>query len=316
MQKYILRRLLLLIPTLWGVTVIVFAVLRVTPGDPARLILGSSATPAQVTELRQELGLEDPIYIGYVNWLWDVVRGDLGNSILQNTPVLAEVTSKFANTLILAAVALFIASVVGISAGVFAGSRPNSWLDRLVMVLSVSGVSIPTFWLGIMLIFVFSMKLNLLPPSGMYSPTGGGDPGDVLRHLVLPAVTLAAFDVAVIARMTRAAMVELIRLDFVRVARAKGLPERTVIYRHVLKNAMIPVVTILGIQFGVLLGGAILVESIFAWPGVAFLLLNSILERDYPLIQGAVLLIAIVYILINLVVDISYNYLDPRVRYG
>ncbi len=306
----------MLIPTLLGVSVIVFAVIHLTPGDPAILMLGPSATPEAVTELRTKLGLEEAIHVQYGKWLWNALQGDLGDSIWLRTPVLGEVLDRFVNTFILAAAAFIVSTVVGVSLGVLAGIRQNSWMDRSSMLVSLIGVSMPGFWLGIMLILLFSVQWDLLPSTGMRSPAGDGGVLDVLQHLLLPALTLAAFNIAIVARLTRSSMLEVIRQDFVRTARAKGLTEWVVVNRHALKNALIPVVTVLGVQLGALLSSSVLIEFLFAWPGVGSFMIDAIGRRDFPLVQAITLVTATAFVLINLIVDLSYAYLDPRIKYG
>jgi len=298
------------------VSVVVFAVIHLTPGDPAILMLGPSATPADVLELRTKLGLEEAIHVQYGKWLWNALQGDLGESIWLRTPVLGEVLDRFANTVILAASAFLVSTVVGVGLGVLAGVRQNSWMDRLSMLVSLIGVSMPGFWLGLMLIILFSVQWDLLPSAGMRSPAGDSGVLDVLRHLLLPALTLAAFNIAIVARLTRSQMLEVIRQDFVRTARAKGLTEWVIVHRHALKNALIPVVTVLGVQLGALLSSSVLIEFLFAWPGVGSFMIDAIGRRDLPLVQAITLVTATAFVLINLIVDLSYAYLDPRIKYG
>ncbi len=297
-------------------SVVVFAVIHLTPGDPAILMLGPSATPADVLELRTKLGLEEAIHVQYGKWLWNALQGDLGESIWLRTPVLGEVLDRFANTVILAASAFLVSTVVGVGLGVLAGVRQNSWMDRLSMLVSLIGVSMPGFWLGLMLIILFSVQWDLLPSAGMRSPAGDSGVLDVLRHLLLPALTLAAFNIAIVARLTRSQMLEVIRQDFVRTARAKGLTEWVIVHRHALKNALIPVVTVLGVQLGALLSSSVLIEFLFAWPGVGSFMIDAIGRRDLPLVQAITLVTATAFVLINLIVDLSYAYLDPRIKYG
>ena len=297
-------------------SVVVFAVIHLTPGDPAILMLGPSATPADVLELRTKLGLEEAIHVQYGKWLWNALQGDLGESIWLRTPVLGEVLDRFANTAILAASAFLVSTVVGVGLGVLAGVRQNSWMDRLSMLVSLIGVSMPGFWLGLMLIILFSVQWDLLPSAGMRSPAGDSGVLDVLRHLLLPALTLAAFNIAIVARLTRSQMLEVIRQDFVRTARAKGLTEWVIVHRHALKNALIPVVTVLGVQLGALLSSSVLIEFLFAWPGVGSFMIDAIGRRDLPLVQAITLVTATAFVLINLIVDLSYAYLDPRIKYG
>jgi len=314
-RRYLVRRLLLLVPVLLGVSVIIFMVLHLAPGDPAEIMLGSQATQADLARLRAELGLTEPLSVQYVRWLGLVARGDLGRSIWMKRPVLAEVLGRFKATLVLTGSALLLSTVGGLALGIASATRPNSLLDRLSAVASLFGASMPVFWLGIVLMVIFALWLGWLPASGMFSPYGGGDLRDLLLHLALPAVTLAAASVTIIARLTRSTMLETLGQDYIRTARAKGVVERAVVLRHGLKNALIPIVTVVGVQAGYLLGGAVLTETVFAWPGVGTLMVQGILARDFPLVQGCVLVVALSFVLINLGVDLLYAWLDPRIRY-
>jgi ABC-type dipeptide/oligopeptide/nickel transport system permease component len=314
-SRFLVRRLLLLVPVLMGVSVIVFLVLHLAPGDPAEIMLGPQATQVDRLRLRAELGLDDPLTMQYGRWLGHVVRGDLGRSLWMRRPVLGEVLTRFQATLLLTATALAISSVGGVALGILSARWPNSLLDRSSAVASLFGASMPVFWLGIVLMVIFSLTLGWLPASGMFAPYGGGDLGDLLRHLVLPALTLAAASVTIVARLTRAAMLEILGQDYIRTARAKGLVERSVVVRHALKNALVPIVTVIGVQAGYLLGGAVLTETVFAWPGVGTLMVQGILARDIPLVQGCVLVVALTFVLVNLGVDVLYAWLDPRIRY-
>ncbi len=316
MQRYLIQRLLLVVLVLLGVSVLVFAVTRLTPGDPARVLLGPRATEEQVATLRTAYGLDQPIYAQYLSWLSHVVRGDLGESIQLHRPVLAEVAERFRGTLILALAAMVVAFSVGIAFGVVAALRANSALDRLLMSVALLGISLPPFWVGLILIIFFSLVLRWLPATGMLSPTGGGDVLDVLVHLVLPTLSLAVVPLAVIARLTRANVLEVLNQLYVRTARAKGLPPRVVVLRHIMRNTLVGTITILGLEAGWLLAGTVYIETVFAWPGLGAMLVNAILQRDYPLVQGGVLLVAGVYVLINLGTDMLYLYLDPRLRYA
>ena len=315
MRRYVVRRLLLLVPVLLGVSVIIFMVLHLAPGDPAEIMLGSQATQADLERLRAELGLTEPLYVQYVHWLGLVARGDLGRSIWMKRPVLNEVLGRFNATLVLTGAALVLSTAAGLALGIASAIRPNSLLDRLSAVASLFGASMPVFWLGIVLMVIFALWLGWVPASGMFAPYGGGDLRDLLVHLALPAVTLAAASVTIIARLTRSTMLETLGQDYIRTARAKGVVERAVVLRHGLKNALIPIVTVVGVQAGYLLGGAVLTETVFAWPGVGTLMVQGILARDFPLVQGCVLVVALSFVLINLVVDLLYAWLDPRIRY-
>ena len=314
LQGYVVRRLLLAVPVLVGVSILVFAVMHLSPGDPAAIMLGAQATREDVERLHRDLGLDRALPVQYARWIGRVLQGDLGRSIPLGREVLPEVLIRFKATLILTGGALLVALLIGVPAGIVSATRQYTWLDRLSMGVAVTGVSLPVFWTGIMLIIVFSLTLRWLPSAGMFSPYGGGL-GDLAWHLVLPAITLGTASAAALARMTRSAVLEIVRQDFVRSARAKGLDERAVVGRHVLKNALNPIVTVLGIQVGTLLGGAILTETVFSWPGLGSMMVRAIQARDYPLVQGGVLLIATTFVLVNLLVDLLYAWFDPRIRY-
>ncbi len=305
MTTYVLRRLLSALPVLIGVSVLVFGMLHLAPGDPARLIAGDEAEAAVLEEWRERLGLNDPLPTQYWRFISGALRGDLGHSLRTNRPVAREIADRIAPTLQLAAAGMSLAILLGLGSGTIAAVFHRRSLDNVVMVGAMLGVSIPGFWFGLLLIFLFAVTLGWFPSSGAAT----------LRHLVLPTIALGVRAAAILARMTRSSMLEVIRRDFVRTARAKGLNERTVIYRHVLKNSLIPVVTIIGLQFGALLAGTIIIEQVFTWPGLGTLLLHSLNARDYPLVQGIVLYIALGYLAVNLAVDLLYGYLDPRIRY-
>jgi ABC-type dipeptide/oligopeptide/nickel transport system permease component len=277
-------------------------------------MLGPKATETSLTELRHELGLDQPIHIQYGRWLTRILQGDWGRSIQLRREILPFVLDRFRNSAFLMGLAILLACGAGIPAGILSAVRQYTVGDRLAMILVLMGFSVPVFWLGIILQIVFGLKLGILPVSGLQSPGQTGT-GDLIMHLILPAVALATGATAIIARMTRSSMLEIIRQDFIRTAWAKGLAERLVINRHALKNALIPVVTIIGLQVGYLLGGDILVETVFSYPGIGLAMVNGILARDFPLVQGAILLVASSYVLINLTVDIAYAYIDPRIHY-
>jgi peptide/nickel transport system permease protein len=306
MKKYILRRILLSIPTLLGVTIAIFLLLHLIPGDPARIIAGPEASDEMVAKIRKSFGLNDPLAIQYFRYMKNLFRGDLGVSYSMQTPVAQEIWSRLPATLKLASTAMILGIFLGVILGVLSAAKQFSFLDYTTMGFAVSGVSMPDFWLGLMLMLIFSVKLGLLPTVG----------GGTLAHLVLPAVTLGAGVTGILARMTRSGMLEVLRQDYVRTARAKGLGEKQVVYIHALRNALIPTVTIGGLQFGRLLGGSIVVESVFAWPGIGRLLITSIHSRDYMLTQGIVLIFATTFVLVNLTVDIVYSLLDPRITYA
>jgi peptide/nickel transport system permease protein len=296
------------------VSMLVFLTLHLTPGDPAQLILGTRATQTSLEALRRELGLDQPIYIQYWNWLANALQGDWGRSIQLKERVLVLVWERFKPTLLLSAVALFLAAVSGIALGVLSAIKAGGLFDRSAILVSLIGYSLPAFWLGLLLQLAFSLHLGWLPVAGMYAP-GSSSALDVAHHLILPSITLAAGIAALIARMTRATMLEVLRMDYVRTARAKGLAERWVVLRHSLRNALIPILTILGLQVGYVLGGAVLVEQVFAWPGIGTLAVGAILARDFPLIQGIILLVAMVYVMSNLITDLLYTLADPRISY-
>ncbi|MGQ9558436.1 MAG: ABC transporter permease [Desulfurispora sp.] len=334
MASYIARRLLLLFPVLLGVSIFVFVVLHVFTTDPAALMLGQHATTQQIEALREELGLNDPLYVQFGRFLWQVLHGDLGRSLMTRAPVTDEIMARFPATIELAFMAMLIATIVGVFVGVLAAVKQYSIFDYLSMVGALAGVSMPIFWLGLMLILLFAVQLGWLPVAGRIDI--GMEPARItglylldslltgnwaafvsaFKHLMLPALALASYSMAIIARMTRSTMLEVIRQDYVRTARAKGLVESLVIYRHALRNALIPVVTVVGLQMGSLLGGAVLTETVFSWPGIGGLLVNAILAADYPLVQGCVILIATIFVVVNLLVDLLYAFLDPRIRYS
>ena len=303
MLPYLGRRLLQLVPTLLGVTVVVFLLIRVS-GDPTQLLLPETATPEDRALFRKQHGLDRSIAIQYVQYLGNLLRGDMGRSLIDGSPALDLVLQRLPATVELALAAMLIAVLVGVPVGILSAIRRGSVLDRLAMVGVLTGQSMATFWVGILLILVFAVQLRWFPVSGRDGP----------RHLVLPAVTLSLYMMPLLARMTRSSMLEVWKQDFVRTARAKGLRERTIILRHSLRAALIPVITVLGLQFGGALAGAIVTESVFAWPGVGTFVLDAIYKRDYPVVQAAVLVIATVYILTNLLVDLLYGVLDPRIR--
>jgi len=305
MLQYVIRRLVMVLPVLLGITAMVFLLMHITPGDPARVALGEHATEEAVAQLRREWGLDDPLAVQYARYVWGALRADLGRSFTHNRPVREELARTFPATLQLAAGGTFFAVAVGVPIGVLSATRPYSLADRLSMVVALLGVSMPVFWTAILLIMTFSIHLRWLPTSGR-----GG-----LDHLILPAITVASVSLALLARMTRSAMLDVLQEDYVRTARAKGLGQRLVVYRHALRNALIPVVTVLGQQFGLMLGGAVVTETVFAWPGMGRLIVQAILARDARVVQGAVLLLALTIVVINSLVDVAYGYIDPRIRY-
>jgi len=314
MATYLARRVLLLVPVMLGVTLVVFAMMHLAPGDPAVVMAGPRATPEILDDVRRYLGLDQPLIFQYSTWLGHALQGDLGRSIRQGEQVSSLVLARFRDSLLLGVTAFLLASSVGIAVGVMTALRRGSLFDRLVMLISMLGVSTPAFFLGMLLIVVFAFRFPILPMSGLQNIEGSSGPFDIARHLVLPAITLAAPSMTVIARVVRASVLEALGRDYVRTARAKGLREQGVIGRHVLKNALIPAVSLLGLQVGFLLGGAAIVEVVYSYPGIGNLMVKSIVERDLPVTQGCVLMIAMVYVLVNTGADAVQAYLDPRIR--
>ena len=305
MLIYLARRVLAVVPVLFGVTLAVFSMLFLVPGDPVKMMLAEFVTmPDQIARMRAELHLDEPIVMQYGRFVGGAIRGDLGTSIRSRRPVTTEIGENVGSTMLLAATAMVVAVAVGVPLGLIAALSRNSWLDVGSMAVALLGVSMPSFWLGLLLIFVFSLHLAWFPA------TGGGD----LAHLVLPALTLGTIASAIIARLTRSSMLEVLGQDYVRTARAKGLAWWSVVVRHALKNALIPVITIFGLQFGNLLAGAVIVETVFSRPGLGRLIVGGILAKDFPLVQGTVLFIATAYVLINVLVDVAYAVVDPRIR--
>ncbi len=315
MRNYVLRRLLQTVPVLFGVSVLVFSMLHLAPGDPAEMLLGPEANAESIAQLRADLGLDRPLVVQYAAWAGRMVQGDFGRSTVLNREVFPEILKRFQATLILTAGALAFAMVVGIGIGILAAAWQHSVFDSVAMLVALAGLSMPLFFTGIASILIFAMELRWLPSAGMMPPVGG-DLGDLLRHLVLPAVTLGAVSAAILARMTRSAMLEVIRQDYIRTARAKGLAERRVIWLHALRTASITVVTVLGMQFGYLLGGSVITEAVFSWPGIGQMMVRAIQARDYPMVQGGVLFVAAIFVFVNLAVDMLYAWLDPRIRYS
>jgi peptide/nickel transport system permease protein len=333
MLPYLCRRLLTLLYALLGVSLTIFVLMRLIPGDPAIVMLGERATPERIAEVRRDLGLDRPLVVQYVFYIRNILTGNLGRSIHTHTRVSEELLQRFPATIELSLTAMSIAVCFGVLAGILSATRQYSILDSGFMFLSLAGVSMPIFWLGLMMIWAFALVLGIFPPSGrldvrLFLDTITGFHlidsllthqweafWDALWHLVLPSLTLATVPLAVMARMTRASLLEVLRQEYITTARSKGLNEWVVIRRHALRNALIPILTIGGLQFGILLGGAILTETIFSWPGLGRLLYNAVLARDYPLVQGATLLIAATFSVINLSVDLLYAVINPRIRY-
>lgn len=314
MSAYIAKRLLAAIPVLFGLTIIVFLIMAMIPGDPATAILGSYATPENVERLNRQLGLDKPLWQQYFIWLGNMLQGDFGRSYTLNRPVIDEVLERFSATLILAGTSLLLCSVFGLIAGVVSAVRQYSWVDKTVTFVVLVGISVPSFWLGLLLILVFAVNLKWFPASGMYAIYGGGDLPDLLKHLFLPAITLAVVATGVIARLTRTAMLEVLRQDFIRTARAKGVTENKVIYKHAFKAALVTVIPVIGIQAGFVLGGAVYIETVFQWPGIGAMLVNAISQRDILLVQGGVLVVAASYVLFNLAADVLQVAIDPRLK--
>lgn len=314
MGAYIAKRLLAAIPVLFGLTIIVFLIMAMIPGDPATAILGSYATPENVAKLNRDLGLDKSLPEQYVIWLGNLFQGNLGRSYSLNRPVLDEVLERFSATLILAGTALVLCSVFGLLAGIVSAVRQYGWADKIITLLVLMGISTPSFFLGLLLILVFAVKLRLFPASGMYAIYGGGDLPDLFQHLTLPALTLSVVATGVVARLTRTAMLEVLRQDYIRTARAKGLPERKVICKHAFKSAFVSVVPVIGIQAGFVIGGAVYIETVFQWPGIGSMLVKAIATRDLLLVQGGVLVVAAAYVLFNLLADVVQTLIDPRLR--
>ena len=333
MKWYIIKRLLQLIPVIIGVTIIAFSLIHLAPGDPARTMLGQHATQQELNEIREKYGLDEPVYVQYGIWLNGVLHGDFGRSILTKELVVNEIAERFPNTIELAIASMIFAITIGGLAGIISASNQYSITDYTVMGIALFGISMPVFWLGIMLMLIFGVILGWLPIGGRidllipFQRVTGFMVFDsiitgnfnallsVLKHLILPALALGTIPMAIIARVTRSSMLEVLRQDFIRTERAKGLSERVVIYRHAARNAMVPVVTVIGLNFGLLLSGAILTETVFSWPGLGRLVVESVYERDYPLVVGCILIFAIVFVVVNLITDILYTYIDPRIKY-
>jgi peptide/nickel transport system permease protein len=312
--SYILRRLVMLVPVLIVVGVVVFGLVHLTPGDPAAVMLGDRATPEDIAQLRDQLGLNDPLPVQFVRWFSNVLRLDFGESIFLGEPVTQALLDRVQPTVLLTLYAFSFQVLIGIPAGVLAAVRYNSPLDRVLTVMAISGSAIPTFFLGILLILIFSVRLRWLP-SGGYVPFGE-DPAAHFKGMLLPAFALGFSAAGLLARLVRSSMLDVLREDYVRTAFAKGLPEQLVIVRHALRNALIPALTVIGLSIGALLGGAVVTETVFTIPGMGRLVVQSIARRDYPVIQGAIIAIALTYVLVNLIVDVLYVYIDPRVRLG
>ena len=331
MLAFIIRRILIVIPTLLGVTIIVFLMLRITPGDPAELLLGERATPTALDAMREYLGLKEPLYVQYGMFIKRAVRLDLGETIWTREKVSNEIGQRFPATIELALVAMFISCFFGIILGIISATKQYSWFDYLSMVTSLFGVSMPVFWLGLMLMLLFSLSLGWFPMSGRIGVETDlpiitnffvldavlvrdwSALGDALMHLALPAFALSTIPLAIVSRMTRSSMLEVLRQDYIKTAKAKGLSQPKIVLKHALRNGLIPVVTVIGLQFGILMGGAILTETVFAWPGVGKWLFDGVVKRDYMVIQGGTLLVATTFVIVNLIVDVLYAVINPRI---
>ncbi len=332
MSKYIIRRALESIPVIIGVSILVFMLLRLIPGDPAIAILGERATPENIAAIRERLGLNKPLPEQYIIWIGNLLQGDLGNTVRGNIPIANELRSRFPATIELSLVAITLATVIGVPMGIFSAVRRNSPVDTATMFGALLGVSVPIFVLGLLLIYLFGVQLKLLPFIGRIDSgikletrtglfvidsilTGNWEAlQNTLSHLILPAITLFTVPLAIIARITRSSMLEVLNQDYIRTARAKGLGERPVIFSHALRNALLPIVTIIGLQLGTLLSGAVLTETIYSWPGIGKWLFDSIIARDYPIVQSVTLIVSLIYVIINFTVDILYALVDPRIR--
>ncbi|GBF10252.1 ABC transporter permease [Tepidibacillus infernus] len=333
MVSYTIRRLLMLIPVLIGMSLLVFSIVHLIPGDPAKTILGEKASPEVLENMREELGLNDPLIVQYKNYMVGIFKGDLGTSIKTKVAISEEIRPYLAATIELTFFAMAFAILIGVNAGIIAAWKQNSWFDYIAMLIALLGVSMPVFWLGLMEQWVFAQKLNWLPSigrDGILNPVqpitnfylidtliAGDFEGlkEVLKHLILPSIALGTIPMAIIARMTRSSMLEVMNSDYIRTAKAKGVHQFFLIYKHALKNAFIPILTVVGLQTGLLLGGAVLTETIFAWPGIGKYLYDAIAVRDYPVIQSGILVIATIFVLVNLIVDLLYSAIDPRIRY-
>lgn len=334
MAQYIARRLISLIPVLLGVSIVVFSLIRMIPGDPVIIMLGEKASVAAIEELREEMGFNRPIPVQYVEWMGRILRGDFGKSIINRTSVMDDLKTRLAGTIEMVVAGMIMGVIIGITIGIVSALRRNTWLDVVSTFGVLLGVSMPIYWLALILIYALAVNRQIFPPSARLDvalsvdrQTGfmlidtllAGDPKlfwNAVWHLILPSAVLSTVIMPILARLTRASMLEVLQQDYVRTARAKGLAQNVVVIRHALKNALLPIVTVLGLQLGGLLGGAILTETIFSWPGMGLWTYRAIQSRDYPIVQGAVLVSATIYVVVNLLVDISYAYLDPRIRYS
>jgi len=316
MLRYTIHRLLLTIPVLVGISVVVFLIMALIPGDPATAILGAFATPENATKLRAELGLDRPLIEQYFTWAGNLLSGDFGRSYALNRPVLDELLERLGPTLLLAGSAMCVCVLLGLIAGLLAAVKQYTWVDQGLTLFTLIGISAPSFWLGLMAVSLFTVQLGWLPASGMYTPYGDESLGDLLVHLLMPAVTLGLVASSVIARLTRTSMLEQLRQDYVRTARAKGEREAAVVIRHAFRNALVGLIPVLGLQAGFVLGGAVYIETVFQWPGIGRMLVNAISTRDILLVQGGVMMVATIYVLFNLLADLIQHALDPRIQHS
>ena len=313
MARYVGKRLISAVPVIFAVTFIVFLVMHLVPGDPALALGGTEASPAEIAQMRHQMGIDQPLVVQLLAWYEHLLRGDLGQSLLLGQSVIQSILARVPVTLSLAGCSLAVTVAAGIPFGIAAAVKRNSWMDQLIMGTALLGLSVPNFWLGLMLIYLFAVALGWLP-SGGYVPLFQ-DPAQWLRSIILPTISLSLMQIGLIARMTRSSVLEVLGEDYLRTARAKGLSERITVWKHALKNAMIPILTVVGMLFGLLLGGAVVIETVYALPGAGRLIVTGILRRDYPVIQGGLMVTAVVFVALNLLVDVLYAYLDPRVRY-
>ncbi|MGA0305080.1 MAG: ABC transporter permease [bacterium] len=316
MLRYTIHRLLLTIPVLVGISVVVFLIMALIPGDPATAILGAFATPENATKLRAELGLDRPLIEQYFTWAGNLLSGDFGRSYALNRPVLDELLERLGPTLLLAGSAMCVCVLLGLIAGLLAAVKQYTWVDQGLTLFTLIGISAPSFWLGLMAVSLFTVQLGWLPASGMYTPYGDESLGDLLVHLLMPAVTLGLVASSVIARLTRTSMLEQLRQDYVRTARAKGERETAVVIRHAFRNALVGLIPVLGLQAGFVLGGAVYIETVFQWPGIGRMLVNAISTRDILLVQGGVMMVATIYVFFNLLADLIQHAIDPRIQHS
>lgn len=309
MHKYILKRILMLIPVLIGVTFLVFFIMALRPGDPAIIILGDGATDESVAQLRDELRLDDPLLVRYASYMADLLRGDMGKSYKNQLDVMGQILQRFPNTVLLAVTGMFVALLIGIPIGILSAKKQYTFIDNISMIAALIGVSMPNFWFGLVVVTIFSLGLGWLPSSGMGEGIVGG-----LKSLILPALTLGTGAAATVTRMTRSSMLEVIRQDYISTARSKGIKEAQVTHRHMFKNALIPIITVVGLQFGYLLGGAVLTETVFSWPGLGRFMVDAIKTKDTPIVLGTVIFMSVVFSMVNLGVDILYAFVDPRIK--